>query len=351
MSHGFTQHGKAAVIIDGQFGSTGKGLIAGYLADKNDCQIATTNASANAGHTTIIGKRKIVTFHMPTFAVINDRCRAYLNAGAIINPDLLLQEIEEFNMHDRLVIHPRAAVILPEHVEAEYAADSAQTKLASTRKGVGTALAAKVLRKTTLAGDIPSLRPWIGKIDVGHELDFGKRVVVEIPQGFSLGINSGLAYPHCTSRDVTVMQGMADALIHPSYLGEVMMSLRTFPIRVGNVVEDGKQIGWSGPCYHDQEEVTFEDLGVAPELTTVTKRVRRIFTWSNDQYCEAYDVNKPGLVFLNFVNYLKSAEELRMLINRMEQVGRGPTHFGTGPDVKDVHQSYNEACIAMGWVP
>ncbi len=126
---------------------------------------------------------------------------------------------------------------------------------------------------------------------------------------------------------------MADALIHPSFLGEVMMSLRTFPIRVGNIVnkETGIREGWSGPHYFDQEEVSFEDLGVEPELTTVTKRVRRIFTFSLEQYRQADAANRPSQVFLNFCNYLKTPAALEALVQSMGKVGLSPTHYGIGP--------------------
>lgn len=342
----FVRPGLASVIIDGQFGSTGKGLIAGRLAldDGNQCSIATTNASANAGHTTIVAGRKFITYHLPTFAVMQPGCRAYLNAGAIINPALLAQEMQDVGFDPQnLVIHPRAAVITEAMVASEYSADSAATKLASTRKGVGTALSEKIMRRAVLAGDTPELAPWIGEIDLNRCLEWGDRVVVEIPQGFSLGINSGLAYPHCTSRDVTVSQGLADAGIHPMHLGHTMMSLRTYPIRVGNVVENGHQLGWSGPCYPDQEETTFEALGVEPERTTVTKRIRRIFTFSDQQYAKAHRMNQPDAVFLNFCNYLASSEDLSKLIDRMSHHGSPPTHFGFGPSVEEVTESEEEA--------
>lgn len=342
----FVRPGLASVVIDLQFGSTGKGLIAGYLAlaDGNTCNIATTNASANAGHTTIVGGRKFVTFHLPTFAVMQPGCRAYLNAGAIINVPLLFQEMKDVGFDPaNLVIHPRAAVITPEMVASEYATDSAATKLASTRKGVGTALAEKIMRRAKLAADTPELQPFVSKIDLNKCLAFGDRVVVEIPQGFSLGINSGLAYPHCTSRDVTVAQGLADAGIHPSFLGHVMGTARTYPIRVGNVVENGQQIGWSGPCYPDQQETSFEVLGVTPELTTVTKRVRRIFTFSDLQHAEACRMNMPDAVMANFANYLGSAEDLSKLNDRMKAAGGMPTHWGFGPSVEDITESEEEA--------
>jgi len=59
---------------------------------------------------------------------------------------------------------------------------------------------------------------------------------MEVSQGFSLGINSEF-YPKVTSRECTVMQGLADARIAPSKLAKTYMAIRTYPIRVGDVVE------------------------------------------------------------------------------------------------------------------
>ncbi len=356
----FTAGNKAAVIIDGQFGSTGKGLFAAYLALKNRCDIATTNASANAGHTTILEDgTKFVTYHLPTFAVIRNRlnprtCVAYLNAGAIINPELLVKELEEVGFDPAmLVIHPRAAVIEPEHIAREYDTRSSATKLGSTRKGVGEALAAKIGRNARLAGDHPLLRHFCDKIDMNDLMIRNAAVVVEIPQGFSLGINSGFSYPHCTSRDVTVAQGLSDAGIHPHFLGKVAMTLRTFPIRVGHVIdENGQKIGDSGPVYPDQTEITFADIGVADELTTVTKRVRRVFTFSIEQFLEACRMNRPDMIFLNFANYCKNPDQLYRIQVRMQRVWGNPTHWGVGPNVTQVYNDESMMLARMngqGW--
>lgn len=336
MTFKFTQPGFASVLCDGQFGSTGKGLAAGYLASLNRSDLAVTNASANAGHTTVIGQRKFVTFHLPTFGVLQD-IPIYLDAGAIINPAKLLEEIETLGVNPaRIKIHPRAAVITDAMIKAESQNDSQTTKLASTRKGVGTALSEKVMRRSPLAAGTPELAPFIGVYDLNGELDRGRRVTVEVPQGFSLSLNAGLSYPYCTSRDCTVGQGLSDAGIHPRFLGKTMMVARTFPIRVGNIVEDGKTLGTSGPCYHDQEEVTFDSLGQTPEVTTVTKRVRRIFTWSNRQYHEACRMNQPDFVLLTFCDYLHTRTELKNIVSDAIFYGKPITHFSNGPDVSNV---------------
>jgi len=344
----FVANGKVVVICDGQFGSTGKGLLAAYLAQHNEVDLATTNASANAGHTTCYANgTKFITFHLPTIGVVQG-CQIYLNAGAIIDPEVLWREIKELGVQpSKVAIHPMAAVIMSDHKRAEGDDTSAQTRIGSTRKGVGEAMSDKVRRSGLVARDHPSLKELVRYIDVGAQLQSNRAVSLEIPQGFSLSINSSGFYPYCTSRDCTVAQGISDLGVHPSYLGKTAMAVRTFPIRVGNIFdEEGNQIGTSGPCYSDQTELTWGDIGVKPEVTTVTKRERRIFTWSRKQYLAALRANRPDIVFLNFVNYLKSREDLEDLTANMDKDDRTakihPEYlYGMGPNVEDVSDDYS----------
>lgn len=346
----FVANGKVSVICDGQFGSTGKGLLAAYLAQDNEVDLATTNASANAGHTTCYANgTKFITFHLPTIGVVQG-CQIYLNAGAIIDPEVLWREIKELGVQpSKVAIHPMAAVITSDHKRIEGHDESAQTRIGSTRKGVGEALSDKILRSGIVARDHPSLKELVRYIDVGAQLQSNRAVSLEIPQGFSLSLNSSGFYPYCTARDCTVAQGLSDLGVHPGYLGKTAMAVRTFPIRVGNIFNDeGNQIGTSGPGYADQMELTWKDIGVKPEVTTVTKRERRIFTWSRKQYLAALRANRPDIVFLNFVNYLKSVEDLESLTTSMDIDDRtaklSPSYlYGMGPNVEDVSDDYNIA--------
>jgi adenylosuccinate synthase len=95
------------------------------------------------------------------------------------------------------------------------------------------------------------------------------------------------------------MQGLADARIPPKHLARTYMAIRTFPIRVGNV--DGYS---SGDWYSDQHETNWEDLGVEPEITTVTKRIRRVASFSMDQFYDACYANDPDYVFVSHLDYL-----------------------------------------------
>lgn len=318
----FFRPGKASVIVGGQFGSEAKGLAAAHLA-LNDVSttirvISTTNAGAQAGHTTVLPDgRKFVCFHLPTIGVLLKTSTIYLNAGSIIDLDLLKKEVEavssvtgelEEDLWDRIVIHPHAAVIQDKHKEAE-AAGSSTAAIGSTQKGVGAALVSKIRREpdAVMAAHAEKVPCMVERIDLNRVLDNGAiAVTVEIPQGTGLSINASDFYPHCTSRDCWVGQGLTDAGIHPKHLGAVAMVVRTYPIRVGNNVKDGVEIGNSGTFFSDSEELNWDGNfpNVEPERTTVTKRVRRIATWSRDQYVRALHLNRPDFIFLTFTNYL-----------------------------------------------
>lgn len=318
----FFRPGKASFIVGGQWGSEGKGaaaaFVARHLAEHGKYfQVVTTNAGVQSGHTSVHNDVKRVFYHLPTYPAISStygyKPIVFLNAGSVIDVDVLFQELRDYtDCCDELIIHPNAAVITDECRAMEMRNDSGQTRIGSTRKGVGAAIASKVLRSGVVAKDIAALRPFTDKNYtnfVNSRLLLNKACLVEIPQGYGLGIDAGF-YPYCTSRNCTPMQAMVDAQIHPLNYGHTMMVIRTFPIRVGNIQgEHGRMLGTSGGCYPDQYELTWEQIGVEAEITTVTKRVRRVFTFSFIQLAQALAALSPDILYITFVDYLKKDRE------------------------------------------
>src|SRR6056297_1491414 len=125
---------KFNIIIDGQFGSTGKGLLSGYLSSTEDFDIFASNLSPNAGHTFVdCYDKKIVTKQLPIGGILNKRSTIYLTSGSIINPDILLDEVKKFNVDmDRICIHPRAAIVEKDNINWEKNLNSSVSKIAST---------------------------------------------------------------------------------------------------------------------------------------------------------------------------------------------------------------------------
>jgi adenylosuccinate synthase len=299
-------------IVDGVYGSSGKGALEAVVAraGRKNIEIYATNAGPNSGHTALLGPHKIVTTQLPVGAAVakllpGPRFETYLTAGAIIRPSTLQREVEEFGVVP--TVHPCAAVIEDHHIEQERTNGSA--KVAGTAKGVGAALADKANREGNLWGRQDT---WYGYSGV---LGMADRCVLHASaQGFSLGVNEALFAPNTTSRECTVQQAMSDARIPLSQVRKVAMTTRTFAIRVGNT-----NIGYSGDYYDDQKETSWDELGLPEEYTTVTKRVRRVFTWSWQQFIDAIRCNEPDLVCINFMDYLPQ-DEREPFIRRVKEV-------------------------------
>lgn len=336
------------VLVDGQFGSTGKGLYAAYLAEKAanqgvDFIGVLSNAGPNSGHTFYYKDEKIVLKQLPSFAVMSYRLGkvvpAILTAGAIINPMQLKAEAEAFPGLP-IFVHPQAAVITEHDRLTERGGSIAE--VAGTRSGTGSALARKVMREKSAVWGTRGHQHFMMPPNVktmGHDSLVGQgaghmRYFMEVSQGFSLGLNSQF-YPKVTSRECTVMQGIADARIAPRFVTRTFMVIRTFPIRVGNV--DGYS---SGDHYPDQRETNWQELGVEAERTTVTNRIRRVFTFSEQQFKEALIANQPDFVLANFMNYLPEDAaakfKSRLEIAAFEAEVDPIFHYGFGPKNSDI---------------
>jgi len=305
------REGKVNVVIDGQWGSTGKGKLYGWLYHHfPSIKVAVCDFSPNAGHTfTDAGGTEYVSKILPIGTIFESVELAVIGPHAVFNADRLEKELMEFRHKGNnatVAIHPLASVLTTKDV-----ADEARTlyHIASTMQGGCSAQIKKMMRNESncsLAKDHPKFKHMVADTHalVQNHLIAGDTVLCETAQGFDLGLNHGWQWPYVTSRDCLVGRVLDNAGVSPKRLGSVIASLRTYPIRVGNIDD-----GYSGPWYPDQEETSWENLSKrlgrkVIETTTVTKRVRRVFTWSTrqiDRFCAAVE---PDWAFLNFTNYL-----------------------------------------------
>jgi adenylosuccinate synthase len=319
---------KVDLIVDMQYGSTGKGLIAGYLAERHGYDTVINANMPNAGHTYINkAGRKWIHKVLPNGIVSPNLKRVMIGAGAVFSPMQLRKEIE--NSKDllegvRIMIHPNAVPLTDEHVTND---QDVSKRIGGTGQGSGGALQAKVNRTALVAKDY---QMWFNNYVVTHDewnqaLIDSDKILAEGAQGFSLGVSERF-YPYCTSRDCTPARFLADMSIPVQMLNDVIGVVRTYPIRTG---------GNSGGFYSDQVETSWDELNLDPEFTTVTKKERRVFTFSKKQIEDAVFGIRPTKIFLNFCNYNTDEEvgELVSFINsvagnyggRVRYLGHGAT--------------------------
>lgn len=249
---------KCWTIIDAQYGSTGKGLLAGYLANRRQPDTVICAWSPNAGHTFINSNgRKFIHCMIPNGIVSPQLKRVLIGPGALIDSEGMLQElssVEDCMKDVTFAIHEHAGVCLPRHAQQERY--DGLSKIGSTTKGVMTAQFDRMRRnpENPMIAKVQLINTPLEKYVVSRQryielLQAAYNVQIEGAQGFSLSIYHG-HYPYVTSRDVTVHQVLADCGIPNDWAmrNEVIATLRTYPIRVNN------RDGTSGPGYPDQYE-------------------------------------------------------------------------------------------------
>ena len=310
------QTGRLNVLIDGAWGSCGKGKAAAYLTLKHGVNVSICSNPTNAGHTVVMGEKKFVLQQLPSACVFPE-VELLIDPGATITVKKILEEIETYKAQNRLTIHPNASIVTEAGVEYER---ENLARISSTLKGVGAALGMKVMRhpEAKLVRDVPELKPFTGDTTekLHRFLKAGAMVLAEGAQGFDLSLNHGMSYPYVTSRDVTTASVLSNAGVPPSLVGDVYGCIRTFPIRVGHQFDSsGNKIGDSGPHYPDQIELTWDEVkwrsGSNKDLlerTTVTNKVRRVFTFSKTQFVRFLTICGPTHIFVNFANHITAGD-------------------------------------------
>lgn len=331
------------VVVGGQYGSEGKGKTVAYLAKKDNVAAVVRCGGPNAGHSFEWMGTEYSLRQVPS-GLINPNTMLYLGPGSVVNPALLLEEIEKYSVgRSRIRIDPFAATVTEEDIGVEKRL-KLKERIGSMLSGTGSATAKKVLRDEglRLARDVRELQEFLADvaIEVNALLSRRKRVVVEGTQGFGLSLHHGGHYPYATSRDTSASGMLSEAGISPLHVDQIIMVIRTFPIRVG---------GDSGPL---PNEISWADVTEASgypepiaEYGTVSGRLRRVGTFDIEQVRRAAIVNNPtalalsGLDYLDYRNFGKlSAADLtrpsrQFQCNLQEHLGTRVVLMGTGPDL------------------
>lgn len=287
---------RLSVVVGGQYGSEGKGAIAGHLTKPQRRHVACIRVGGpNAGHT-VLGNGPDGPNHpwrlrtIPVAAVTNHEATLIIAAGSEIDYSVLTYEAELLEDYGhpvwkRLIIDPQATILEQRHIDTETSQDL-HGKIGSTGKGIGAARADRLMRGASIWAEKPE---WHRTTPIPtHEYlaaliaETDTHIIIEGTQGYGLGLHAG-HYPQCTSNDARAIDFLAMASINPwdpnIEIFRVYVVARVNPIRVA---------GNSGPL---KDETTWENLGLEPELTTVTRKVRRVGAWDPDLVADAVQAN------------------------------------------------------------
>jgi adenylosuccinate synthase len=327
-----------SVVVGGQFGSEGKGKVALKIAQDERAAAVVRVGGTNSGHTAVDGQGRTWALRQLPASVLAPETIAVLPAGAIIDPEIFLREVEALDLGpERVIVSPFASVITADDRSAEQESGIV-SEIGSTGSGTGAALVRRIARRrgTELASAFDSLKPFVRDTAgfMRNALNQNRWIVIEGSQGFGLSLLHGGHYPHATSRDTTAGTFLGEAGLSPIDVKDVTLVLRAHPIRVA---------GNSGPLLNESTwELVAKGAGLPDgyqELTTATKKIRRVGQFDATMVRQAIEINNPTRIVLNHFDYIDpGVREHRFNVNALaflkkveNEIGRGIDFVGTSP--------------------
>jgi adenylosuccinate synthase len=325
------------VAVGGFYGDEGKGKIIAYLARKDNAAIAVRGGvGPNAGHTFSLEGKTYKVRMLPS-AALNPGTRLLIGAGVLVNPQVLISEIEMFGADDRTFVDGQCGIIEQSHIERDKSEDHLKTKVGTTGTGTGPANSDRALRILKLAKDVPELSLYIEDVSnsVNYALDNKERVIVEGTQGTYLSLFHG-GYPYVTSKDVTASGICSDVGIGPKRVDDVLVVFKAYVTRVGG-----------GPLQNELGEDEAKKRGWM-EYGSVTGRQRRASPFDMDLAKKSIRINSATELAVTKLDvlypqcagmreYSGLPAEARKFVEEIEgETGLRVTLIGTGPDLYDV---------------
>jgi adenylosuccinate synthase len=273
------------VVVGTQWGDEGKGKIVDLLTKYAD-YIIRFQGGNNAGHTLVVDGKQFI-FHIIPSGILYEDKKCMIGNGVIIDPQVLLNEMEELKSGglevtpDRLTVSANAHLIMPYHKSLDLGSEAAlakSKKIGTTGRGIGPCYGDKITRKGIKIGELLDdglfreklqenieeknflltkqlgvepvsfdaiysefqkygelLAPYLGNVSV--ELDQarkgGKHILFEGAQGTQLDIDHG-TYPFVTSSNTIAGNACIGAGFGPAHIDAVIGILKAYTTRVGS---------------------------------------------------------------------------------------------------------------------
>ncbi|MBI2119828.1 MAG: adenylosuccinate synthase [Elusimicrobia bacterium] len=353
------------VVVGTQWGDEGKGKIVHLLGKEAD-MIVRYQGGPNAGHTVVFDDKLFVLHLIPAGILIPKKICVIAN-GVVVDPLALQEEVKlleerKIKVEGRLFISELAHLILPYHKILDVAKEESkkgETKIGTTRKGIGPAYADKVERvgirlsdyleedtfkelleqnlklkkeylgspsqieelKNQILTQASSLRPFLKKFACDSSLSLnlalkkGKKIIFESAQGTMLDIDFG-TYPYVTSSNPIAGAVGSDCGIGPNKIGSVLGIVKAYTTRVGE-----------GPFPTELDDEVGKKLReVGKEFGATTGRPRRCGWFDALVVQRSVNVNGIEKLALTKLDVLQGINPLKVCI-AYEHHGRILKHF------------------------
>ena len=344
---------KNVVVVGSQWGDEGKGKIVDWLSSHADVVIR-FQGGHNAGHTLVIDGVTYKLRLLPSGIVRKNKI-SIIGNGVVIDPWALIDEIKEINSkgvnvnEKNLIISEAANLILPFHREMDEIREDAagNSKIGTTRRGIGPAyedkvgrrsirvmdlaseenlnkrldnvlahhnairkgLKKKVYEKGILIDELLKIAPKILKFSqpVWKKIDEfkqkNKKILFEGAQGILLDVDHG-TYPFVTSSNTVASSAATGTGCGPNSINYVLGITKAYTTRVGE-----------GPFPTELKDKIGEELGKrGKEFGTVTSRKRRCGWFDGVLVRQTIKISGIDGIALTKLDVLDELDEIKICV-------------------------------------
>ena len=373
---------KNVAVVGSQWGDEGKGKIVDWLSSEADV-VVRFQGGHNAGHTLVIDGETYKLRLLPSGIVRKNKI-SIIGNGVVVDPWALIEEIEEIKKkgveinEENLFLSESATLILPIHSELDaLREDSAKnSKIGTTRRGIGPAYEDKVGRRTIRVIDLlseqnldskletilhhhNSLRRGMGVKEYSRQklkeelvkiapkiLKFSKpiwkkieelkklnkKILFEGAQGILLDVDHG-TYPFVTSSNTVASSAATGSGCGINTINYILGITKAYTTRVGE-----------GPFPTELKNDIGEKLGSrGKEFGTVTSRKRRCGWFDGVLVRQTIKTSGITGIALTKLDVLDEFDEIKICV-AYELNGKKIDHFPTSTEhqfkVKPIYKSF-----------
>ncbi|MFM7262214.1 MAG: adenylosuccinate synthase [Acidimicrobiales bacterium] len=371
------------VVVGTQWGDEGKAKVIDLLAAEQDF-VVRYQGGHNAGHTVVVGDQKYALQLVPS-GVLYGSVIPVIGNGVVVDLPTLFREVDSLESRGvstaALRVSSLAHLIFPWHQAMDAAQESARgdSRIGTTLKGIGPAMADKVRRSGIRVGEVLNAASFAAKVrergeaaqrelaDMGGEAfdvddvvnrfvelgaclvpyvadtvsllhearESGRRILLEGAQATFLDVDHG-TYPYVTSSNPVAGGASVGSGLGPRHIDRVIGIAKAYTTRVG-----------MGPF---PSELT-DDLGerlveIGQEFGTVTGRRRRTGWCDTVMLRHAARLNSLTEIALTKLDVLDTFDEVKVCTGYVVD-GRRITQY---PDtVERLGEVVPEYVTLPGW--
>lgn len=284
---------KCDIVIDNSAGDSGKGKVVHFLLKNgNYTHCVRGNGANNCGHTIYHNGVKFTTHAIPAGVFFG--VKSIIGPGCVLNVKAFFEELnylksKGIDCENLVKIAHNVHIVTDSHLNE----DSNETKIGTTKRGVGQAYRDKYARTGFRAEDVKELKNYLCDFyDECFNSTVDPYILYEGAQGFTLDIDHG-DYPYVTSSHTTTAGALLNGIPYTA-INEVYGCSKAYDTYVGS-----KQF----QLLNNKDLVAIQLAG--NEVGATTGRIRQCNYLNIDNLIKSININCVSRLIINKMDILQ----------------------------------------------